>query len=228
MKQALVWIAVALMFFVFFSYRYSGMQERKISSPSAVDNNHNGFPDTVELYGDDAVNFYRWFASIAISQSYMRSKNWSREYDDCSGLVRFSFVEALKKHTPDWFEQYPYLFAADIPSVKNYNYPNVPVLGISVFKVGKDKFGRTATAKQLIRYNLRQENRTLRDLKVGDIVIFFQPSSKRYVMVVFCGNALYAWQQCGYKGYVIKRASRLPPEGELMGVYSWIIARRER
>ncbi len=227
MKQALVWIVVAFLFFVFFSYRYSGMQERKVASPPAVDSNGNGFPDVVELYGSDAANFYRWFSSIAISQSYARSGNWTAEYNDCAGLLRFSFVEALKKHTPQWFKRYPYLFAADIPSVRKYNYPDVPVLGVSVFRVGRNKFSKKATAKQLLKYNFHRDGSSVKGLKVGEIVVFYLSSSNRYLMVVFCGGGLYAWQECGPNGFTIRRSSRLPSSGEFLGVYSWSMVHRK-
>src|SRR6056297_481232 len=56
------------------------------------DSDKDGFPDTAELYEDDCERFRHWMVWIAKNQKSSPSPIWIHR--DCSGLIRFSMVEA--------------------------------------------------------------------------------------------------------------------------------------
>lgn len=113
--------------------------------PLRKDIEREDFPDAVRLTSSvDQYNFPRWFTFIAELQFYRPSRRWSEVNYDCAGLVRYAFVEALKKHTPQWYQSMGLSGPIAIPDVKKYNYPEVPILGVRVFRIkgGKEYGGR--------------------------------------------------------------------------------------
>jgi uncharacterized protein YfaT (DUF1175 family) len=113
------------------------------------------FPDAVRLTSPvDQYNFRRWFTFIAELQFYRPSRRWNEVNYDCAGLVRYAFVEALKKHTPQWYQSMGLSGPIAIPDVKKYNYPEVPILGVRVFRIkgGKEYGGRGVWGMEVGKY----------------------------------------------------------------------------
>jgi uncharacterized protein len=148
-----------------------------------ADTDGDGFPDAVELDSPaDRDSFRRWFVSIAESQFYAPSYSWYDIHRDCAGLVVFSFKEALKKHGTDWLKNFPYLVKQDIPDVRKYHYPRVPLLGDRIFRtagggfaagdVKNGGFAPVADVNTLINHNLTFIGKDPEDFAAGDILFF--------------------------------------------------------
>lgn len=101
-----------------------------------TDNDEDGFPDTAELTSEeDRMNFRRWFVSITESQLYRLDASWRSEDHDCAGLLRFAYQEALKDHSDSWLRKRAFLVDANIPDIKRFHYPAVPILGEKIFRI---------------------------------------------------------------------------------------------
>ncbi len=220
---------------------------RATSVEVASDFNENGFPDIVELYdSNDVMSFRRWFVNVAVSQYYHMSRFWDKKNRDCAGLVRFAFIEALMKHGKKWCSQQEFILYPDVPDVKKYNYPNVPVLGRRVFRIkggvykGLKDFSEFAVARLLIGHNMRFVSRRLRDAQIGDILAFYHPSKEvAYHLMIYVGiinGRHYVVYHTGSKKYgmrliTIKNLERHPDiswhpvsiNQNFLGVFSWKI-----
>src|SRR5688572_25284214 len=84
----------------------------------SLDSDNDGIPDVAELQSFmDRENFRRWFTLIAEVQFYRLSKEWNAEQRDCSGLVRFAWREALRRHDRAWFQKVGPGYKAIAPDV---------------------------------------------------------------------------------------------------------------
>lgn len=153
------------------------------------DGDGDGFPDVAELFGDtDRLNFRRWFCAVAESQVFEENRRWDELNRDCAGLVRFAYVEALKRHDDAFFASYAALVSPANPDVKKYAYPDVPLLGTAVFRTAGGRFepadiglnfSAAGTAEALLQYNVVFLGRTGRDVLPGDLLFFFNPDNPR-------------------------------------------------
>lgn len=139
----------------------------------------DGFPECAELVSEsDRSAFRGWFVRIAESQFLKRSALWRKEDRDCAGLVRFSYKEALKKHDEQWLKRSGMVLDKNIPDVEAFSYPNIPVLGSSVFKVCSgssnqlNSFGDFADAGIIAKLNCRFLSKKISDAKEGDLLFF--------------------------------------------------------
>lgn len=129
-----------------------------------ADGDGDGYPDAAELTSEeDRRNFARWFASIAESQYYRTDPEWRREDRDCAGLIRFAGREALKRHTTEWFRKRSYLADANIPDVKKFNYPDIPILREKLFRIAPGAFSPKDTAARSSAFGSFAEARLLKD-----------------------------------------------------------------
>lgn len=153
------------------------------------DRDGDGFPDVAELFGDtDRLNFRRWFCAVAESQVFEENRRWDELNRDCAGLVRFAYIEALKRHDDLFFASYATLVSPANPDVKKYSYPDVPLLGTAVFRTAPGEFvpadiganfSAAGTAEALLQYNVVFLGRTERDVLPGDLLFFFNPDNPR-------------------------------------------------
>jgi uncharacterized protein len=153
------------------------------------DRDGDGFPDVVELFGDtDRLNFRRWFCAVAESQLYEENRRWDELNRDCAGLVRFAYIEALKRHDDAFFASYSTLVSPANPDVKKYAYPDVPLLGTAVFRTAPGgftpadigvNFSAAGTAEALLQYNVVFLGRAGQDVLPGDLLFFFNPDNPR-------------------------------------------------
>jgi uncharacterized protein YfaT (DUF1175 family) len=101
--------------------------------PDLSDLDQDGYPDVAEFHSTaQREAFLAWFAAIAEAQFTAPSPAWPAEAQDCSGLLRFAFVEALKPKTPDWFQKFPYLPKVQAPPLGTFPLPQI---GRAVFRV---------------------------------------------------------------------------------------------
>jgi uncharacterized protein YfaT (DUF1175 family) len=139
----------------------------------------DGFPDEAELDTEaDRLAFREWFVRIADSQFLKKSGGWSGEQRDCSGLIRFAYREALKKHDERWQRSTGIVLDKNLPDVRKYNYPAVPMLGTKIFKRAKGpaddmrSFGSFADTESLARYNTVLVTRRIAESRKGDLLFF--------------------------------------------------------
>lgn len=168
----------------------------------ALDSDRDGYPDAAELVGNDRERFADWFASIAESQYYGISADWKGQDQDCSGLLRYAFVNALMPHNAQWAAKFRYLPPPKLPPVEKLNYP-LPIISRSVFRVAGGAYqagdimagklvGRT-TAQYLANYSSVRVSRNVQDAKRGDLLFFLRPNRASYHSMVYLGGGMVVY-----------------------------------
>ncbi len=163
---------------------------------SPLDLDADGYPDVAELNSKyEREAFLEWFASIAEAQYTAASDAW--EFRDCSSLLRFAYVEALKKKNGAWFSKFPYL--PKLSAAKIEDYP-MPLISRSVFRVSGGSFqlddvdkGRmvgAATAFELMKYSSIYLGKIAQKAKRGDLLFFIHPLAEgsSYHSMVYLGD----------------------------------------
>lgn len=174
------------------SFWVGGLVDRIVHLDGSIgdaDTTQNGFPDIAELYGEDCEIFREWFVGIAKYQKQHISPLWNDQ--DCSGLVRFAYREALRRHDTAWAvrAQIPQLYARDIQA---FHYPNIPILGDNIF-LTESGFGNFANARNLLLYHCRKIDTQRSPLvKPGDLIFFFHPHDLLfpYHVMIYTGDGL--------------------------------------
>ncbi|MDH5657294.1 MAG: DUF1175 domain-containing protein, partial [Spirochaetia bacterium] len=152
--------------------------------PGITDADEDHFPDTAELNAESDRNaFLDWFVRIAESQFKKKNYGWNPDEQDCSGLIRYSYREALKKHNTEWYRKNGIVMDKNLPDVDRFNYPDVPLIGKKIFKIKKgpasdpESFGVYADAKTLMSFNLDFISRDINEANQGDILFFHDPDN---------------------------------------------------
>lgn len=178
---------------------------------SAADADHDGYPDALELVGQDRASFADWFASIAESQYYGLSADWRTEDQDCAGLVRYAFVNALMPHDAAWWAKFKFLPRPRLPEVRGLTYP-APLVSRSVFRVAPGPYrpgdvdagrlvGRTS-ARFLANFSAALVTRDPSRAQRGDLLFFLRPALGAYHSMVSLGD-----------GRVVYHTGARPDEG---------------
>lgn len=165
---------------------------------SEEDSDLDGYPDSLELNEEDSENFRNWFIWIAISTFLNQDKHpssWPENEIDCSGFIRYCTREALRKHTPQWINESNYVGPV-FSDVKKYNYPNIPLVKRSIFRVtpppynGSEDFAWFASARVLAKCSMRFVTKDVREALPGDIMLFFHPHDWEYPyhLMIYLGN----------------------------------------
>mgnify|MGYP000176769369 CR=1 FL=1 len=168
----------------------------------ARDVDRDGYPDVAELRGEDRARFSEWFAAIAESQYYGLNVDWKVEDQDCAGLLRYAFVQALVHHDAVWKAKFRFLPAPRLPSVQNQTYP-LPVLSRSVFRVAPGAYqagdvaagklvGRTS-AQYLANAAAQRVSRNINEARRGDLLFFFRPRLGAYHSMVYLGGGMVVY-----------------------------------
>ena len=173
------------------------------------DSDRDGIPDGAELFSStDRDHFKQWFTGIAEMQFYEMSKAWNEEQRDCSGLVRFAWREALRRHDNEWFSRMGPGYEAIAQDVSAYDLEN-GVLKEKLFRTddgvfkGADiydgSFSDFADARTLKTFNTSFVSRDRRDAQPGDLLFFFQPWVQKYPyhVMIFVGHAREAGEGAG-------------------------------
>ena len=167
----------------------------------SLDSDNDGIPDTAELQSFmDRENFRRWFTLIAEGQFYNLSEQWKTEQQDCAGLVRFAWREALRKHDRAWFQKMGPGYDPVGADVARYNLEKGP-LGEKLFRtafgsykdgeVSNGTFSEFADARTLKSFNTTFISRDRQDAEAGDLLFFYQPWVQKYPyhVMVLLGRA---------------------------------------
>ncbi len=143
--------------------------------PDEGDTDGDGFPNAVELVSkEDRVAFRRWFTAIAVSQASSLARDWPVIHQDCAGLLRYAYKEALRRHDAAWFAAHPGVHVSTARDVGRYHYPDVPLVGTSLFRTGDPEapFGPVAVARVLRDENALLVSRNVADALSGDLLFF--------------------------------------------------------
>ncbi len=184
MRHLLVKLLIILFFMTF------------ASAFSPLDADADGYPDVVELNSlREREAFLDWFSAIAEAQYTAPSSEW--KYRDCSGLIRFAYIEALKRKDGAWFSKFPYL--PKVKAIPIENYP-MPIISRSVFRVDSGSFqlddvakGRMvgiASAFELMKYSSKFIGKRQEQAKRGDLLFFIHPLAEgsSYHSMVYLGD----------------------------------------
>lgn len=159
------------------------------------DTDQDGLPDAAELLSaEDRAAFSAWFTTLAEGQATRIDDAWAPIHQDCAGLVRFAFREALKTHDHAWLERRRYLATLSAPDVAAFRYPDLPFIGDRPFRdsggafrdpdsgTGFDPrapldgtFTAAATARTLWQRNSTLISRDVADARPGDLLFFAVP-----------------------------------------------------
>ncbi len=173
------------------------------------DADRDGLPNGAELASfNDRENFRHWFTGIAEMQFYELSATWNAEQRDCSGLVRFAWREALRKHDREWFQKMGTNYEAFAPDVSAYELAR-GMLGEKLFRtdagVFKEadildgSFAEFADARTLKSFNSSFVSRDRREAEAGDLLFYYQPWVQKYPyhVMIFLGQAREAGEGAG-------------------------------
>ncbi len=165
--------------------------------PYLADLDNDGFPDVAELKTEsDRLLFRDLFVNIARSQIFQESELWKEK--DCSGLVRFAYREALKKHDKAWFQTFQGKLEG-LFDIQSFNYPRVPLLGTNLFRIQPGPFRYEtidtdfsvfASSQYLLAYNVVLLGENIQAAKRGDLIFFYQPDffNFPYHVMIYEGN----------------------------------------
>lgn len=176
-----------------------------VANPSrhsvSLDSDNDGIPDSAELQSFmDRENFRHWFTAIAEGQFYRVSEQWNAEQRDCSGLVRFAWREALRRHDRVWFQKMGPGYTAIAPDVARYNLAQSP-LGEKLFRsnfgaykdgdLSDGTFSEFADARTLKSFNTKFISRDRSQAQPGDLLFFYQPWVQKFPfhVMIFLGNS---------------------------------------
>ncbi len=178
------------------------------------DMEQDGFPDGLQMQGEDAGNFLKWFCLIAEYQFYKMSPRWNPEQRDCSGLIRFAMREALRKHTRQWLYNFggDGRLAASAPEDPSLDLDSLPI-GEKIFRTRSGAFHRSdiidgtfaefADARTLRSHNCRFVTRDPKAAKPGDLVFYYDPTATDlpYHVMLFLGQP--EWEEDGHIDWVV-------------------------
>ena len=174
------------------------------------DTDDDGFPDAMELDNEnDRNNFRKWFCTIALTQYYHLDDRWKDR--DCAGLIRYCIREALKVHDNKWLSEKKLLYDINIPDVKKFNYPFIPVTGSKFFRIKQkgneqidsnnisEYFSDFAESKYLLSYNFEYISKDVREALPGDVLFFRNELSIEwpYHSMIFIGNDIITEKNVG-------------------------------
>lgn len=175
----------------------------------SLDSDYDGIPDRAELQSFmDRENFRHWFTAIAEGQFYRVSEQWNAEQRDCSGLVRFAWREALRRHDRVWFQKMGPGYTPIAPDVARYNLEQGP-LGEKLFRssfgsykdgdLSDGTFSEFADARTLKSFNTKFVSRDRGQAQPGDLLFFYQPWVQKfpYHVMIFLGDSIGRDQSSG-------------------------------
>lgn len=213
----------------------------------STDTDRDGYPDAAELVGADRERFADWFASVAQSQYYGLNADWNAAEQDCGGLLRYAFINALKTHDRAWTSKFRFLPRPQLPSVQSLGYP-MPVISRSVFRVAggayvpgdieRGKLVGATTVQYLASFSMVRVSRSMSQARRGDVLIFIRPGLRSYHSMVYLGGGMVVYHTGASPAEggevrllsvqnLIRRAERafhpVQDNPNFLGVYRWKI-----
>jgi len=181
----------------------------RISKPETAHVHHASQPDYGDRFGDgtpdflrlddpaDRDAFRRWFTLLAEVEAAQPAQKLPAEINDCAGLIRFAYREALRAHDPTWMAKQGLQSVPAIASIEKYQYPSTP-LGASLWRVepgsfdpsdlNDGAFAQFADAKTLMNLNMHFIGKDLGQARPGDILFYRQSQQNSpYHSMIFAG-----------------------------------------
>lgn len=166
--------------------------------PDPADRDGDGLPDVTELLTEeDRAAFTAWFTAIAEAQAFALDDAWAKVHQDCAGLVRFAFREALRAHDRAWLKKRRFLPRIAAPDVQAVRYPELPFIGDLPFRQTAGPFDparpieeqltAAASARTLWQHNSVFVSREIGEARAGDLLFFRVPEdtgSRMHTMIV--------------------------------------------
>ncbi len=181
---------------------FGATSARPLTQFAATDQDHDGYPDATELVGQDRKAFTEWFAAIAEAQFYSKAKDWKNSEQDCAGLLRYAYRNALARHDARWFKKFGIWQSPRFADVAAYRLP-VPLLGQEIFRVAPGQYqvgdveaGRFlawADAKHLANFSSTRISRDVKKAERGDMLFFLRPGLSSYHSMVYLGDGLVVY-----------------------------------
>jgi uncharacterized protein YfaT (DUF1175 family) len=171
---------------------------------SDADSFGDGMPDFLRLHSsEDRKAFRAWFTLIA-EQLYDRNPaTLPAGVEDCAGLLRYAYREALMDHDDRWFADQKaaglLTVMPPLESVHQYQYPETP-LGASLFRtrvgvfsaddLADGAFAQFADAHTLMDANTHFISRDIHMALSGDLIFYRQlgQRSPYHSMIVTSGG----------------------------------------
>lgn len=160
----------------------------------------DGFPDGARLDRvEDRENFLRWVTFLAESQYYRQSPGATEEIQDCAGLLRYAYRNALVEHSAAWRRAANLPYEPGFGDVAKFAYPRWP-LGRGLFRtrpgpfaasdLDSGSFAEFADAATLLHYNTFFVSRQIGGARPGDLLFFYQPTQgEAYHSMLFVGRS---------------------------------------
>jgi uncharacterized protein len=145
------------------------------------------------LPGDDRA-VRETVTRLALLQARKISPGWEGRQQDCSGLVRFSYREALETRSPKQQRDLGIPDALHLPVVSAFSrrvlshYPRIWQVGYE--SGGGPSFGAFADAETLLSFNFRKKARDLASARNGDLLVFQKAieDDQPYHLMIFVEN----------------------------------------
>ena len=136
----------------------------------------NDGEDSAFLSPGDEKALRETVTRLALLQARKRSPQWNRQQQDCSGLVRFAYREALEIGSSKEKQKLgvpPALYLPPVSKLAQKAFPQYPqIWQVGFADDGKPRFGAFADAETLIGFNFRKKARDLRSARNGDLLVF--------------------------------------------------------
>ena len=147
------------------------IEYKKTFKPKTQDGEENTYLMPTD---DQAVR--QTVTRLALFQSKKISPTWNVKQQDCAGLVRFAYREALAARSPKQLQELAVPPALYLPGVSPFSrrvlthYPLIWQIGYGM--QGEASFGAFADAETLLSFNFRKKTRDLAHARNGDVLVF--------------------------------------------------------
>ncbi len=117
---------------------------------------------------------------LALAQARKKSPRWENKQQDCAGLVRFAYREALTERSAPNLKRLALPNNVHLPVVSRAarrmfrSFPNIWLTGLT--EQGVERYSAFADAETLVGYNFRLKGRNLRDAAKGDLLVYRKPA----------------------------------------------------
>jgi hypothetical protein len=198
--------------------RVHSKSQHPVSRPvlSDADSYNDGTPDFLRLHtAEDRQAFRAWFTLMADLVYDRQPGPLPPGVDDCAGLLRYAYREALVKHDAAWFEEQKaagmLTVMPPLQGVREYQYPETP-LGANLFRTRPGRFepedltdgafAQFADARSLMQANTYRIGRDIHMARPGDLIFYRQlgQNSPYHSMIITGGDAAWVVYHTGMIG----------------------------
>ena len=109
--------------------------------------------------------------NLALFQARSISLNWAKEQQDCAGLIRFVYKEAIKKRTIKQRNNLKLPEKLNFPGVSNA-VRNIFPFFPDIWKISATHYSSFADAENLVMFNFDYVSKNINDLMPGDLLVF--------------------------------------------------------